>query len=171
MPPSTLGAAAAVLALLLWWLRRRRPVVVLSSTDASAVAALNRSQLVAAALGPDPVADPAAGAMAPAAPETAVSPLPASLGQRQRTVLLAGLRQQLAGDGPSRLEAMRMARRWGDPAVLPLLHRGLRDPDLAVVREAALGLERFRGRCPGLADAQPTTPVTAPLPRNVSRTL
>ncbi|WP_043368794.1 HEAT repeat domain-containing protein [Cyanobium sp. PCC 7001] len=174
MPPSSLGAAAAVLALLFWLLRRRRPAVVLRSTDASAVAALNRAQMTESAAADqaergvrarqDPGSDGRAGDLETA--EAWPQPWrPPDLHERGR--VLRDLHQRLRGDDATRLTAMRVARLWGDPCVVSLLRRGLRDPDPAVMREAALGLERFRGRT---AVPQPADPAP-PLPRNVARTL
>ncbi|MEB3331787.1 MAG: HEAT repeat domain-containing protein [Synechococcaceae cyanobacterium] len=86
----------------------------------------------------------------------------------QRRMLLRQLGQLARGDDRQRRQAMKLARRWGDRAALPLLRRGLHDPDPQVMREAALAIERFRGR--------PQAPVAAAArvqpapPRNVSRT-
>ncbi|SBO43586.1 HEAT repeat domain-containing protein [Cyanobium sp. NIES-981] len=172
MPPSSLGAAAAVLALIVWWLGRRRPAVMLRSTDASAVAALNRAQLEAPlSSGPfsqspaeRSAADPGTGHLEDDLPVPPPGRPPSPL---ERRSLLGRLHRGLRGDSQARLAAIRAARRWGDQAVLPLLRRGLRDPDPAVMREAALGLERFRGRTP----ATQVRLAAPPLPRNVSRTL
>lgn len=181
MPPSTLGAVAGLLALVLWWLGRRPPARLLRSTDTSAVAALNRSQLhQAAAPDPDagsphsagpevrsrpPTADEAAATFVAATP-LAHRPVGVALSARDQQQLLTALRSQFKGDNPSRLVAVKVARRWGHRCTLPLLLRARRDPDPRVALEAAQALERFRGRQPGVQAAEPA----APLPRNVSRT-
>ena len=174
MGSSILGGAAALLLLLYWTLRRRNPPVLLRSTDASAVASLNRAQIALLRARPGDsggVGDPSAGpAHAPSArldPDCMeAAPIPPAGDARQRAQLKAHLERQLCGDGPQRLQAMRTARRWGHPAALPVLRRGLRDVDPNVVLEAARGLDRFR-RCPAAAAvASPQLP----LPRNVSRT-
>jgi hypothetical protein len=173
MPPSSLGAAAAVLALIFWLLRRRRPAVVLRSTDASAVAALNRAQMEESAAADlaergVPAHQVPASVRLAGEREAAQTPLPPwrPPGLHERSRVLRDLHQRLRGDDAARLTAMRLARIWGDPCVLSLLRQGLRDPHPAVMREAALGLERFRGRT---AVPQPAVPAP-PLPRNVART-
>ncbi|MGB5134166.1 MAG: HEAT repeat domain-containing protein [Prochlorococcaceae cyanobacterium] len=166
MSPTFLGGVAALLLFVYWSLRRRSPVL-LRSTDATAIAALNRAQI--ALVRGDAAPRSADGALAlPELPLAAVATAlirPADV--RQRAQLLATLRRQLDGDAPLRLEAMRAASQWGHAAALPVLRRGLRDVDPAVVQEAARGMERFRC-CPRIQAGTSRTPV--PLPRNVSRT-
>jgi HEAT repeat protein len=72
------------------------------------------------------------------------------------------------GDRASRLLAIEAAHRWGDRLCLPLLRRGLRDTDPAVMRAAAVAIERFRGR----TAAAPVAPSPQPAgrPRRVART-
>ncbi|MBE9153298.1 HEAT repeat domain-containing protein [Cyanobium sp. LEGE 06113] len=181
MPPSSLAALAGLLALALWWLGRRPPARLLRSTDASAVAALNRSQLhqptalqppghpVSPAGQPSrsgpPSADEAAAAFAAASP-LARQPAGVALRARDQQQLLKALQRHFEADHANRLVAVKVARRWGHRCTLPLLHRARRDPDPRVVLEAALALERFRGR---QSRPQAGEPVVA-LPRNVSRT-
>lgn len=165
MGPTVLGGAAALLLVLYWTFRRRSPVL-LRSTDASGIAALNRAQI--AQLRQAPLAQPG-GSVQPSTPQPPstplLSPLPASGDGRERVRLLAQLEGHLCGEPALRLEAMRTARRWGHAAALPVLRRGLRDVDPAVVLEAARGLERFRS-CP-LANGK--NAAAQPLPRNVAR--
>lgn len=157
MNGSLLAPVAALLSLLLWLACRRRPAPSLPGMSGTAVAALNRSQIslvqrqaAAAAVAVDPSAFPRPGDV------------------RQRQLLLARLRSQLAGDQPQRLAAMRQAARWGDRAALPVLHLGLRDVDLQVRGEAARAMERFRGQAAALGS--PPALAQLALPRNVSRT-
>ena len=63
---------------------------------------------------------------------------------------------------------MERCGRWGDRRCLPLLRRGLRDAHGAVVEQAALGLERFRGEPQGGWPAAAQAGRAA-LPRNVAR--
>jgi hypothetical protein len=177
MPPSSLGAAAAVLALILWWLGRRPPTVVLRSTDASAVAALNRAQLnePAPADSELAIAEVSAGSGGPSSSGSDIG-RPSLLawqppGPGRRHSVLIGLRRRFRGDNAARLEVMRAARLWGDRCVLGLLRQGLRDPDPAVMREAALGLERFRGRTTSASVPPQAAVPPLPLPRNVARSL
>jgi hypothetical protein len=176
MNPSVLGALAATLLAGLWLLSRRRPPQLVVNADASQVAALNRAQ-IALVRGGMPAAATAAedlAAAAPAVEEAAAAPPAAPLTTRERLLLTTRLRALYGGDGASRRTAIRLARRWGHRSTLPLLRRALRDPDPAVVREAALAMEAFRGKPappdpisrPGPAPAQ----VPAP-PRRVARTL
>lgn len=66
-------------------------------------------------------------------------------GSRQRREQLAQLQAFYRRGGEARVAAMEAALAWGDQLCLPLLRRGLKDPDLRVVALAAQGLERFRG--------------------------
>lgn len=167
MNPSLLGALAAFLLAGLWLLGRR-PSPLGAARDTSAVVALNRAQialvqhLVAAQSGHG-VASAEAGPQ-----ELPLLPLPAS--GRERLAFLARLGALCRGDVAGRLQAMAAARRWGHPAALPLLRRGLRDPDPAVMREAARAIEQFRGR--PFPSAPPLPGMAAQLasrPRNVAR--
>lgn len=164
-----LGGAAALVVGCLWLVRGRRPPL-LRSTDAGAIAALNRAQIAAVQQQP---AAPAPSAPAPAADALAAWRPPARTDRSGQRQLLGQLTAALAADPSSRLLALQRARRWGHPATLPLLRRGLRDSDPAVVREAALAIQRFRG-CPragGQGLAQPVAPpLPCNLPRNVART-
>lgn len=83
----------------------------------------------------------------------------------ERRRQLAALTRLARGGGADRRLAMQQAGRWGDPAVLPLLRRGLRDADPAVMAAAARGMERFRGKPGSWLAVQ-----TSPLPRRVART-
>lgn len=173
MGPSIVAGAAALLLVLTWSLRRRTPPALLRSTDASAIAALNQAQiaLVRRDSGPSDPGAAGAGASsldAPAFTDAGAGDgsIPPRADARQRAQLKARLERQLRGDGTQRLQAMGIARRWGQPDALPVLRRGLRDVDPRVVEEAARGLERFRC-CP---QAAATAGPQLPLPRNVSRT-
>ena len=156
-----------MLLLALWWSGRRRPAALLRSSDASAIAALNRAQIAS-------VHRPAPGdASTPAAQEESqgsAHQLPATpaVAALPQALLLRRLSLALGQDPATRLAALRLARSWGHRASLPLLLRGLRDSDPAVVREAALAMERFRGRAAAPASGQLS--VVVPLPRNVART-
>jgi hypothetical protein len=155
MNPSLLGVLAAFALATGLWLAGRRPRPLLKSTDTRDVAALNRAQntLVWEARNAPP-AEVASEARAPdraMAPSLAPPPSPA-----ERQAWLRELRRQVRAGGPDRLEAMRRARAWGRRDVLPLLRQGLRDTDPAVVREAALAMEAFRGRPGALALPDPS---------------
>ena len=162
MNTQSVGALAAFLAVLIWVGSRRKPTPF-ASLDASAVAALNRAQISLVQLNlVDPNDDLSS---ATSSSSTAASwALPAD--PREQAAFVKSLYAQLAGDTGERLAAMQAARAWGHRASLPLLKRGLRDSNLAVVLEAAQAMERFRGRC---------TPVGSPkpqprLPRNAALT-
>ncbi len=171
MPTPFWAAFASLLALVLWLITRRQPRALLRSTDTSAVAALNRAQLVgrlesgaermSAASQPPSAAIPPPEQVAPE-PQAKLQPVPQSA--EQRRTALRQLRHWAKADPEQRLRAVRAARQSGHPAMLPLLRRGLRDGDLRVVAEAAAALERFRGR-PSLVQ-----PGGAAMPRRVSRT-
>ncbi len=163
---------AAVLAVVLWLLGRPRPRL-LPSDDGSAVAALNRAQIALLRSGPpaEPSAGPAPAAPglpvarpAPPASQDGPTGLPLPEGPRQTRHLLARLDAACRGDDAERLAAMQICLDWGRRPALPLLRRGLKDPDARVVAVAARGLAAFRGR--------PTPPAiqALPLPRNVART-
>ncbi len=155
------AAAAALVLVLLFGLVRRRPRPLLRSTDTSAIAALNRAQIAVAQIS----VVPPLPAPEPAPCSAAVLPAPADAAGRAR--LLRSLYSGLSGSSSARLAAIRTAGAWGHVAALPVLRRGLRDVNPAVVREAVLAIDRFRGRQPG----QPSRfqPAVA-LPRNVART-
>ena len=158
------------------WLAGRRPRPLLKTTDTDEVAALNRTQnsLVLEArrtLGDaspedgDPHQDPQGRFWRPRSPlgERPGARLPAF----ERQAWLQELRRHYLAGGGQRLEAMRLARAWGHREVVPLLQKGLRDPDPRVMREAALAMEAFRGR--PRANSGPKAQAVAP-PRNVART-
>jgi len=164
MPPSLLAAVAAVVAASFWLLARRRPNLGVA-LDSQAVAALNRAQIALVSGG-------AERASVREAAELAARSMPLPATARERAIFLRTLRLQLAGPAPERLAAIEAAGVWGQRASLPLLARGLRDVDPAVVKAAACAMERFRGRSRGFegagygAGSQPPLP----LPRNVART-
>ena len=184
MPTSlTAALAAAVLAAL--WLRGRRRPPLIRDADTSVVAALNRAQiaLVQAGVGDTtatlagPAGAAAKGQLGSGSPES-----PWKTSGRERPTMLAlperrathevlrfrtTLRTLYNQGGSSRLEAVQAAHQWGDPSTLPLLRQALRDPDPAVVREAAAAIHRFRGR-PGSGAQKAPQPVAAP--RRVART-
>ena len=184
MPASLTAAVAAAVLAALWLLGRRRQPLI-RDTDTSAVAALNRAQI---ALVQARVEDPQATLAGPAgaasmgmlgsgSPESPGStsgrerPMTMELPERRATheVLRfrATLRTLYKQGGSSRLEAVQAARHWGDPSTLPLLRQALRDPNPAVVREAAAAIHRFRGR---RGSGEQKAPQPAAAPRRVSRT-
>jgi hypothetical protein len=179
MNPSQLGAVAALLLLVLWLVGRRpKPRPFLRSADTSAVAALNRSQIarVSGRASPSP-RGPGAPPQPPIPPSPAAQaatalaahPIPARGDRRGRQRLLRRLQAAGGASLPERIAALRLARRWGHPATLPMLRRGLRDVHPAVVLEAAQALEAYRGRT-----LPPPTPAASPRsprsPRTVART-
>jgi hypothetical protein len=181
MPTSLTAALAAAVLAALWLLGKRRPPLI-READTSAVAALNRAQIALVQAGGWEPAARAAGAVPEGrrgseSPESSGSPSgqerprALELPQRRDThdVLRfrATLRTLYKRGGSSRLEAIQAARNWGDPSTLPLLRQALRDPDPAVVREAAAAIHRFRGR-PGPATKTAPQPVAEP--RRVART-
>lgn len=184
MPASLTAALAAAVVAALWLLGRRRPSLI-RNADTSAVAALNRAQIaLVQAGGGKPAAEQtgAAGAdskgllvsgrpESPGSPREQARPATLELPNRRATheVLRfrATLRAHYNQGGSWRLEAVRAARHWGDRSTLPLLRQALRDPDPAVVREAAAAIERFRGRP---SRSRRETPQPAAPPRKVART-
>jgi hypothetical protein len=187
MNPSLFAAIAAACLAALWLGSRRRPRPFLRSDNTSAVAALNRAQ-IAQLLEPQPT--PASildGLVAPSAPLGSLVDLPSGLpgdprvfrptlrvlppagAVRQRLALLRQLECWGQGGGPERLQAMAVARLWRHPCVLPLLRRGLRDPDPLVMAEAAAAMQMLRGRSPGTG-LQASRPAINSRPRRVLRT-
>ena len=187
MNPSLLAAIAATCLAALWLGTRRRPRPFLRSDDTSAVAALNRAQIAQLLNPPSPAASSLDGLVVPNVPLASLadppsdlpghpqvarpsSPLlPAAGAVRQRLSLLRQLESWAHGGGPERLQAMAVARLWCHPCVLPLLHRGLRDPDPLVMAEAAAAMRMFRGRSPGRGP-QTSRPAINSRPRKVLRT-
>jgi hypothetical protein len=184
MPASLTAAVAAALLAALWLLGRRRQPLI-RDADTSAVAALNRAQIALVQSG---IADPTATLAGPAgngtkgllgfgSPESRGSPsgrerpttleLPKRRATHEVLRFRATVRTLYNQGGASRLEAVQAAHQWGDPSTLPLLRQALRDPDPAVVREAAAAIHRFRGR-PG--PGAPKAPQPASAPRRVART-
>ena len=153
------GAAIAAVIAACWLLGRRRPTI-LKSTDASAVAALNRSrmELVLPKDSPDSASEPDAPVL-----ESRVLPGPADL--RGRRQLLAQLEQQFQAGGEQRVQALALCSTWRHRDALPLIRRGLRDSDCQVAALAAEAMAHFRGR-----SAAAPQPAPAKAPRNVSRT-
>jgi hypothetical protein len=188
------ASLSALLVMLLlvggWLVGRRRPRPFLRSTDTADVVSLNRAQVEqverrrqapdvpvqAGTPAPEVTSAARTPAASPACPADDPAPLP-----RQRSVLLRQLLRELSGSRAQRLRAIAIAHRMLHRDLLPVLHRGLRDPDLAVMAAAAAAMEGFRGR-PTLsasATAGPTTRrhavqlgAVAPTsrPRRVSRT-
>lgn len=197
MPPSIAAALVAALISVAWLLGRRR-VPLLTSTDTRDVAALNRAQIALVQAGgasqpelPSPAASPRRGrplttaamgragsaAAGPATGGDASLPLLGPPGPTARAAVAeAGGREAYRsrletlsrGDRQARLEAVQAAQQWGDRCCLPLLRRALRDTDPAVIRAAALAMERFRGR--SVAPPGPGGPQRPALPRRVART-
>jgi HEAT repeat protein len=181
MPPSLTAALAAAVVAALWLLGRRRPPLI-RDADTSAVAALNRAQIALVQEGGvDRAAWPSGAAPELLGDTESPESLrnkggregPGALALPQRRVphevlrFQRTLRMLYKQGGSARLEAIQAARLWGDPLTLPLLRRALRDPDPAVMREAAAAIHRFRGR-PGTPAKG--TPQPAALPRRVART-
>jgi hypothetical protein len=159
MNPTLLGAVCATLLVVFWLAAQRRPRPFLRSSDTSAVAALNRVQIEL--VRPSAVASEVVGAGSEQHPSRAAGglgaldsaavgavavALPGPADARGRRLLLQRLGAAAMADPQQRIEAMRIARRWGDRSVLPLLRRGLRDVHPAVVAEAALAMAAYRGR-------------------------
>ena len=157
MTQALYGAAIAAVIAACWLLGRPRPKI-LRSTDASAVAALNRTQMELVLVrdeGPavdHPIPIPLA--------------LPTAADRRGRLQLLAELERQFQAGGSQRQQALAVCAAWRHRDALPLIRRGLRDSDQQVAALAAEAMQAFRGRT-AAATAQ-VTPVKPP--RNVSRT-
>jgi len=184
MPASLTAALAAALVAALWLLGRRRPPLI-RDADTSAVAALNRAQIALVQTGEGNLAAQPAGSSdaapkgllgagsreSPRSPSEREWPAVLKLPERRVTHEVLRFRAMLRTlynqGGPSRLEAVQAARHWGDPSTLPLLRQALRDPDPAVVREAAAAIHRFRGH-PGSGAQKAPQPASAP--RRVART-
>ena len=82
---------------------------------------------------------------------------------RDKVVLQNQLRLRMDQGPDQRLEAVRLAARWGGAQALPVLRRGLRDSDSRVVLEAAAAMESLRS----VRAIQPAA--SARPPRNVAR--
>lgn len=190
------GAVVSAVLVAAWLLGRRRPALI-RSTDATAVAALNRTQMALVAgrgsgatgsearadAGGAAPADPGAPPQGPADPALALDwpldrPSLRQLGAEQlhlhpphdarsRAALLHQLQADYAAAGVARRRALARCVAWGDRATLPLVQRGLRDADPVVAGLAARAMEAFRGR--SQAPAAAAQPLR--LVRNVSRTL
>jgi hypothetical protein len=191
MTPSLLGGVTAALLAALWLAGCRRPRPILRSCDTSVVAALNRAQLAlvldrrpaesalaapAQCLGGATVREPLPGGLADQVMQVRQSPL--LFRSARRRMLLRQLSAATSGGDSERLEAMKAVALWPDRALLPLVRRGLRDSQPAVVLQAAVAMEAFRGRpaAAGAAPSEPPLQLRTPLPRNaaprrVSRTL
>ena len=149
------GAAIAAVIAACWLLGRPRPKI-LRSTDASAVAALNRSRMELVIRRDDTPAETEA--------QPAALALPATADLRGRRQLLAQLEQQFQAGGQLRRQALEVCAAWRHRDALPLIRRGLRDSDCRVAALAAEAMQAFRGR------PVPVQPEAVPAPRNVSRT-
>jgi hypothetical protein len=198
MPPSLTAALVAVLLTATWWLGRRRvpllpntdtsDVAALNRAQIALVQSGGASQpeqpwprgsglrpgmssrrsqsMPPAVAGPGPLGsgEMAAGLLA------GVSSIPGSgaPGPAGRSAYRSRLERLYRGDRVSRLLAIQAAHRWGDRLCLPLLRRGLRDSDPAVMLAAVQAIERFRGR----TAASPVAPSPQPAgrPRRVART-
>jgi hypothetical protein len=154
------GAAIAAVIAACWLLGRPRRKI-LRSTDASAVAALNRSQMELVL-----PRQAAAASSTDSGNHSSVSvALPSPADRRGRLQLLAQLERQFQQGGEARRHALALCGTWQHRDALPLIRRGLRDSDQQVAALAAAAMAHFRGR--SLATAQRAA---AKPPRNVSRT-
>ena len=158
------GAAIAAVIAACWLLGRPRPKI-LRSTDASAVAALNRSQMELVL--PRPSND-ASSTEAASQGSSAVA-LPNAADQRGRRQLLAQLERQFQQGGEPRRQALAVCNAWQHRDTLPLIRRGLRDSDQQVAALAAAAMAHFRGRSSAALQLGPQLAAAKP-PRNVSRT-
>ena len=131
-----LAISASVLALLLWLLTRRRPFgagadVLVAPPQSSGLVV--RSSVAAVVETSRALASPQGVAMGCCAPSLS------------RPQLLLGLSSQLKGTPEQRLLAVAQLAGWRDRAVLPLLHRALRDPHPPVAEAAAAAIASYRG--------------------------
>ena len=158
MNPSLLGVLAAIVLSGLWLTTRRRPQPFLRSGDTRAVAALNRAQIALVTVrdscqpfsqDAEEVGSEREIPCQSSAVALASVPLPPVGAVRHRLALLRQLDGWSRGSAPERRQAMALARSWGHPSALPLLRRGLRDPDPLVMAEAAAAMQAFRGRSQG----------------------
>lgn len=154
------GAAIAAVIAACWLLGRPRPKI-LRSTDASAVAALNRSQMELVL--PRPT-ETASSTDANSHSSLRVA-LPSAADRRGRVQLLAQLERQFQQGGEPRRQALAVCSTWQHRDALPLIRRGLRDSDQQVAALAAEAMAHFRGRSSATAQRAAAKP-----PRNVSRT-
>ncbi len=83
---------------------------------------------------------------------------------QERLKLRKNLAQLISAGPEERFLAVTIAKNWKDPAVLPILKRGLRDPDSRIVAIAAQGIERFKSSSKGSQNQESLRP-----PLNVSR--
>lgn len=186
---SSLTAALAAAVVAAWWLLSRRRPPLIRNGDTSAIAALNRAQIALVQGGREDPAEtavsrpaesggadfrgaPGSGGLANAGTaseweQSAMLKLPQRRSLQEVLRFQATLRSLYRRGGSSRLAAIQAARHWGDPATLPLLRQALKDPNPAVVREAAAAIDRFRGH-QGPALRSPLQPSAAP--RRVART-
>ena len=158
------GAAIAAVIAACWLLGRPRPKI-LRSTDASAVAALNRSQMELVL--PRPTEE--AGSSEAAAQGASPVALPSAADRRGRLQLLAALERQFQLGGDQRRQALAVCSAWQHRDALPLIRRGLRDSDQQVAALAARAMAHFRGRSTATLQIGPQLAGAKP-PRNVSRT-
>ncbi|MCX5947360.1 MAG: hypothetical protein NTY67_03970 [Cyanobacteria bacterium] len=180
MNPSLFAAFAAALLAATWLTSRRRPRPFLRSDDTSAVAALNRAQIALITVrpsspppapAPDPVVFGPTGVAGRGALPELWPELPGASSARQRLALVRQLERWSQGSPDDRLRAMALARRWRHRCLLPLLHRGLRDPDPLVMAEAASVMQAFRGRSPGpVSQVAVAVAAARSRPRTVLRT-
>ncbi len=159
--------------LAVFWFAGRRGSSPGAEGDIREVVALNRAQIALVQREAAAAVALEEGEEAPVCETPALGlpmQLPLPIDGRERLAFLSHLGALCRGDASARLQAMAAARRWGHPAALPLLRRGLRDPDPAVMGEAALAIEQFRGRpFPSAPPLPGSAAQSVPLPRNVAR--
>ena len=153
------GAAIAAVIAVCWLLGRPRPKI-LRSTDASAVAALNRSQMELVLPKGEQESGPS-----PAGSNPIALALPGAADLRGRRQLLSHLERQFQAGGEQRVQALALCSAWRHRDALSLIRRGLRDSNCQVAALAAEAMAHFRGR-----SAAAPQPAPAKAPRNVSRT-
>tara|TARA_Y100001968_G_C18941242_1_gene518829 strand:- start:33 stop:524 length:492 start_codon:yes stop_codon:yes gene_type:complete len=65
---------------------------------------------------------------------------------QERITLKKHLLKAITSNPKSRLKAIQAASLWGDPWVLPLLRKGLKDSDSRVVCAAAAAISKYKGK-------------------------
>ncbi len=154
------SSAALLLALLIWGLGKKPRNFALRKNYASLLEDINQPDI--SLIQKTNFFDPLLSSQTSSSAKSLTWEAPKT--KHEQIALQKVLRSSFSGGPEQRLNAVRLAKLWGHPSVLPILRQGLKDSDSQVVETAAEALQKFRGK-PGAKNLHKETGCP---PRNVA---